>query len=551
MPLETIKEVDKLLQEEQVEAGQPGLVLVFSGINPYLLPFPLKNGAVELGRDALQSCYITDDRVSRRHVVVEREGELLRVRDLGSTNGVFVHGARLPSQATVEVKPPAVLRIGRTIFLLVADLSPYHAALDRSAVQSGLVVGPTLHAIHQQVTALARGGQGLFLRGESGAGKEIAARLFHQSSPRSKGPLVTVNCATIPKDLAERLLFGAVRGAYSGAVSDAQGYLQAASGGTLFLDEVAELELGVQAKLLRALETREVTPLGGTRPQPLELGLCAATLRDLREAVASGAFREDLYYRIGRPEVHLPPLRERLEEIPFLIDQTSRAAGLVAGPPLVEACLLRPWPGNIRELCAEVRAAAALAAAERSETVALKHLAPLAGQNIFLQRTGPIPPPAAPAPAAPGASPPAPEPEPSPAPEPLLRAAGETLGLARKTVLKLFAPGELVSLEQQATGLDDAARGALLRAGAADALLALLSTHEYNQSSVATALGTSRTTLIKLMDDLNLPRATDLDPERIAAACKEAGGDLDAAARALRVSTGALKKRLSMLNSKA
>jgi transcriptional regulator with PAS, ATPase and Fis domain len=352
---------------------------------------------------------------------------------------------------------------------------------------------------------------------------------------------VTVNCATIPKDLAERLLFGTVKGAYSGATSDAEGYLQAAHRGTLFLDEVAELEPGIQAKLLRVLETREVVPLGGTRPHPVDIGLCTATLRDLRDAVASGGFREDLYYRIGRPEVHLPPLRERPEEIPFLVEQAARSSGSKAGAPLVEACLLRPWPGNIRELSTEVRAAAALAVAEGSDLVEPRHLAPQAGQRILSQR----PPQGIPAHDAPQGAP-------SPPPEDLLRAVTETLALARKTALKLLPAGSLAALakriEEEKPGEQE--RAALLRACAAEALLSMLEAQDFNQSAVAVALGTSRTTLIKLMDELALPRATDLPPEQVTAALRESRGDPEAAARLLRVSSSALKKRLSALSMK-
>ncbi|HRI52547.1 MAG TPA: sigma 54-interacting transcriptional regulator, partial [Pseudomonadota bacterium] len=380
----TLKETEDLLQNESEEPGSPGLVLCFSGNRPYLLPFSLRDGSVTIGRDELERQRIQDDRLSRRHIVVERtrDGSGLQICDLGSTNGVFLNGERLLAHTTTVAPPRAILRIGRTLLLVVPELAPYQAALDRPLLQGGIVIGPTLHAIHKQVAALAKSGQGLFLRGESGVGKEITARLYHQSSPRRAGPLVAINGATIPKELAERLLFGAVRGAYSGAVADVSGYLQAANGGTLFLDEVAELDLAVQAKLLRVLETREVVPLGGTRPQVVELGVCAATLRDLGAAVAAGSFRQDLYYRIGRPEVYVPPLRERLEEIPYLVSQTVEKAGRTASAPLVEACLLRPWPGNVRELCAEVQAAASLAAAEGSETVLPRHLLEQAGRRI-------------------------------------------------------------------------------------------------------------------------------------------------------------------------
>ena len=516
------------------------MVLIFSDNRPYLLPVTLTAGRLDIGREELQRYHIEDDRVSRRHVAVGHDGAAFQVCDLGSTNGVFLDGKRLAAKAAVTVTR-GVLRIGRTLFLLVPDLAPYHAALDRPLLHDGIVSGPALHAVHEQIVALARSNQTLLMRGESGCGKEVAARLYHRSGPRSRGPLVAVNCATIPRELAERLLFGAVRGAYSGAAADASGYLQAADGGTLFLDEVAELELAVQAKLLRVLETREVMPLGGTRGQSIDIGICTATLRDLREAVAAGKFREDLLYRIGRPEVYLPPLRERLEEIPHLIQLTARAAsGLDAGVLFVEACLLRPWPGNVRELHAEVHAATVLSAAEGSAVVIPKHLAAHAGQPVGGRAKSDAAAPPGPV-RLPSAE------EVSPQFEALAREAGETLGVARKTVLKLLSPQTLSGLQEAAAkeSLSSVERARRLREQAAESLFTLLSSHDYSQSEVAAALGISRTTLIKLMADLGLPRATELTAEQIARACAQTSGDLDAAARLLRISARALKKRLT------
>lgn len=536
----TVKDSEGLPAESPSAPGVPGLVLCFSDNRPYLLPIPLRGGRLELGRDELQALHIDDSRTSRRHLAVQQEGTQVRLQDLGSTNGIFVNGERLTGPQTVG---RAVVRLGRTLLLVVPELAPFQAALDRPQGQDGVVVGPTLHAVHQQISALARSEQGLFLRGESGCGKEIAARLYHQAGRRRGGPFVAVNCAAIPKDLAERLLFGAVRGAYSGAVSDAIGYLQAAHGGTLFLDEVAELDLLVQAKLLRALESREIVPLGGTRPQPIDIGLCAATLRDLREAVSRGTFREDLYYRIGRPEVRIPALRDRREEIPLLVQQAARTTSqATVGALFVEACLLRPWPGNVRELFAEVRAAAALALAEDSAQVLPKHLAEQAGKRIE-----------APAPAAAVAASPAPPDDElrrltadDKPPEDAVRAASEALGLAHKTVLKLLPPQTLLLLHDSAErdALSAAERSGRVRTQAAECLRALLVSHDYNQSEVATALGTSRTTLIKLMDDLGLPRASELAAADITRVLAECQGDVDAAARRLQVSSSALRKRL-------
>src|SRR6185503_9730039 len=158
--------------------------------------------------------------------------------------------------------------------------------------------------------AIARTAQNLLISGPSGAGKEIAAGLFHRACGRAREgnerPFVALNCATIPGGLAERILFGARRGAYSGADKDAIGLVQAANGGTLFLDEIGELPPDVQAKLLRVLETKQVLQVGAVEPTHVDFRVCAATLEDLRGRVADGRFREDLYFRIARPEVTLP-----------------------------------------------------------------------------------------------------------------------------------------------------------------------------------------------------------------------------------------------------
>jgi DNA-binding NtrC family response regulator len=236
-------------------------------------------------------------------------------------------------------------------------------------VRDGVVVGPFLQRCRQQVVQIAESGESLLLSGGSGSGKELSAKAFHAAAT-PKGPFVAVNCATIQRDLSERILFGARRGAYTGATTDASGLVLSADGGTLFLDEVAELDLNVQAKLLRVLETKEIVPLGAVTPVRVDVRLCAATHKDLREEVVAGRFREDLYFRIGRPELRLPPLRERREEIPWLVDEVVRAFGgagqkISAGADFVEACMLREWPGNVRELIAETKAAARTAASAR------------------------------------------------------------------------------------------------------------------------------------------------------------------------------------------
>src|SRR5262249_28524018 len=154
---------------------------------------------------------------------------------------------------------------------------------------------------------------------ESGSGKELAARAFHGYGGRGDQPFVAVNCAAIPEGLAERLLFGAKKGAYSGATADAEGYVSTANGGTLLLDENAQLDAAVQAKLLRVLETKGVMARGDWTPRPVDVRVCSGPHKSLREGVAKGRSREDLYFRMGRPEVSIPPICDRLEEIPWLV----------------------------------------------------------------------------------------------------------------------------------------------------------------------------------------------------------------------------------------
>ncbi|MBL8623389.1 MAG: sigma 54-interacting transcriptional regulator [Myxococcales bacterium] len=342
---------DSEVESSRDSAPVPGVLVVWSDRAPRLIALRIPAAGLVLGRETLADAH--DERMSRQHARITCAGEQMRVADLGSRNGTHVGGRQI---ASIEVAAPApvVVRVGRTVVIAVDDIRAFEGA---TVATGDGVVGPTLRAAWSAVERAARGGRSLLVTGESGVGKELAARAFHRASGVS-GELVAVNCAAIPAGLAERLLFGTRKGAYSGADRDADGYLAAADGGTLFLDEVAELDLDVQAKLLRVLETGELLALGAARPRPVQLRVVAATLRDLRAAVAAGRFRDDLYYRIGRPEVRLPPLRERLEEIPWLVAAAIASRGLPAHPSLIEACLLRPWPGNVRELIAEAARAA-------------------------------------------------------------------------------------------------------------------------------------------------------------------------------------------------
>lgn len=193
----------------------------------------------------------------------------------------------------------------------------------------------------------------VLITGESGTGKELVARSLHAASSRRDGPFITINCAAIPRDLLESELFGHTRGAFTGAIKDKTGKFQLANGGTIFLDEVGELALELQPKLLRALQEKEVEPVGGTKVEKLDVRVISATNLDIDRAVEEGSFREDLYYRLAVIPLHLPPLRERREDIQLLIRYfTSKHGGEAVSfeKGTLELLKIYNWPGNVREL---------------------------------------------------------------------------------------------------------------------------------------------------------------------------------------------------------
>ncbi|NCO57314.1 MAG: hypothetical protein COW73_02810 [Nitrospirae bacterium CG18_big_fil_WC_8_21_14_2_50_70_55] len=207
----------------------------------------------------------------------------------------------------------------------------------------------------------------VLVTGESGTGKELVARAIHRASRRSKAPFVAINCGAVPETLLESQLFGYLRGAFTGADQDRAGLLAAAEGGTLFLDEIGDLAPSLQVKLLRVLQEREYTPLGSQTARRVDVRVITATHRNLRDQVAAGAFREDLYYRLEILPIHIPPLRERASDIPLLVDHFLAQAREEARRPelhLAKGALGRmvnhPWPGNVRELANALTRAAVL-----------------------------------------------------------------------------------------------------------------------------------------------------------------------------------------------
>jgi DNA-binding NtrC family response regulator len=317
---------------------------------------------VVVGADATCDVVLTDGAVSGRHLTVVPKQAGFEVSDLGSRNGTFLDGVAI-TKALVPVG--TTLRLGTTLLQLL----PAEEAVDippSSASSFGAMVGSSL-AMRQIYAVLERASQSdaavLFL-GESGTGKELAARAVHDASPRRNGPFVVFDCGAATENLIESDLFGHVRGAYTGAERDRVGAFAAADKGTLFLDEIGDLPLSLQPKLLRMLETGEVTPLGSRKTERYDVRVVAATHRDLWTEVGRGTFRGDLYYRLAVVEVHLPPLRQRTEDIPELVRVLLRKNGFseqgVEGPAL-DRLLAYGWPGNVRELRNVITRAVALA----------------------------------------------------------------------------------------------------------------------------------------------------------------------------------------------
>jgi DNA-binding NtrC family response regulator len=227
----------------------------------------------------------------------------------------------------------------------------------RFAAKHVVGTSPSMVEVYRVAARVANSDTAVLIVGETGTGKELIARAIHAGGPRAERPFVPVDCTTLPESLVESELFGHERGAFTGAVTTRRGLFEAAAGGTIFLDEVGDLPGALQAKLLRVLQERDIRRVGGTERIPVDVRVIAATHRDLRARASAGEFREDLYYRLNVVAVHLPPLRERREDIPLLVrhfvDKYAAAADRPA-PVLSAAAMAQlsayPWPGNVRQL---------------------------------------------------------------------------------------------------------------------------------------------------------------------------------------------------------
>ena len=311
----------------------------------------VKKGVAKIGSSSACDLVLDDRAVSRLHFELAVGPRSLSIRDLGSTNGTWVKGLRIslaevPAGTTVELGGSAV-RIERD-----GDALPMPLASARDSFGALLGKSVAMRQVYAVLERVAPSDATVLLRGETGTGKEVAARSIHDASPRKSGPFVAVDCGAIPENLFESELFGHAKGAFTGANVDRPGVFEEAHGGTLFLDEIGELPASLQPKLLRALETRTVRRVGTNVERPVDVRVVAATNRPLEQAVNDGTFREDLYYRLCVVEVALPPLRDRPGDIAELAEHFHRQRGGSAPlpPSFVESLLRRPFPGNVREL---------------------------------------------------------------------------------------------------------------------------------------------------------------------------------------------------------
>jgi DNA-binding NtrC family response regulator len=249
----------------------------------------------------------------------------------------------------------------------------------RSAGNRPIGVAPRFIDVLELAETVAGSGSTVLISGESGTGKEVLARYIHELSDRSERAFLSINCGALPESLLESELFGHIKGSFTGAVRDRDGLLVAATGGTFFLDEIGEMSPSTQVKLLRAIQEREVIPVGATKAVPVDVRIIAATNRDLEEEISRGAFRSDLYYRLNVIQLHLPPLRERTEDVPLLAKHfLERMAGSAEGATVATitddtlGILERyDWPGNVRELENALERAAVLSAGSVIRTEAL------------------------------------------------------------------------------------------------------------------------------------------------------------------------------------
>ncbi len=324
-----------------------------------------------LGKSPACDLPIDDPEVSRRHVALEARANVLLLEDLDSTNGTRVNGVRV-REAFLE--GGETIRIGATtIGVEVTDRSGSPRGL--SAMGFGRVIGASrrMRSLYPFCERLANSKIPVVIEGETGTGKELLAESLHEVGSRCRGPFIIFDCTTVPPNLMEAAIFGHVRGAFTGAESDQPGVFELATGGTLFIDEIGDLQIDLQAKLLRAVDKSEVRRIGGQSAITVDLRIICATRRNLELAIQRGKFRDDLYHRLAVARIELPPLRDREGDVKLLAEVFwSRLGGGEMPSGFVEGLAWRKWPGNVRELHNHVARSIALGDLASPEVVAVR-----------------------------------------------------------------------------------------------------------------------------------------------------------------------------------
>jgi DNA-binding NtrC family response regulator len=324
---------------------------------------PIDVDAVVVGRDPGAGIVVDDPEVSAAHCELRAVDAGILVRDLGSTNGTFVGPLRVREAI---VTSPSAITLGRAT-IQVEPESEHRVDVGWSDAFGPLVGrSPRMRRLFGILERIAPTPLSVLILGETGTGKELAAKAIHDASPRKARPFVVVDCGSIPPTLAESILFGHEKGAFTGATERRHGALAEANGGTLFLDELGELPTDLQPKLLRALSERQVKRVGASSFDPIDVRVLAATRRDIAAEMNAGRFRSDLYFRIAQVRVELPALRERAGDIALLVDTVCARVGRSEYAPAVLAWIeqnmsAHDWPGNVRELVNVTSVAATLA----------------------------------------------------------------------------------------------------------------------------------------------------------------------------------------------
>jgi len=324
---------------------------------------PIDVEPIVVGRDEGVAIVLRDPEVSSLHCELRAVSEGILVKDLGSTNGTFIGPLRV-REAVVTTLTEVTLGATR----IAIEPSAKRRVDVGFADRFGPLVGtsPKMRRVFGILEKVAATPLSVLILGETGTGKEVVAKSLHDASPRKTGPFVVVDCGSIPPTLAESLLFGHEKGSFTGATERRKGALAEAHGGTLFLDELGELPIDLQPKLLRALAERQIKRVGGSAFEPIDVRVLAATRRDLGVEMNAGRFRSDLFFRIAQVRVELPPLRERVSDLPSLVTEICKKVGKAEHAATVTAWIehrmaSHDWPGNVRELVNVASVAATLA----------------------------------------------------------------------------------------------------------------------------------------------------------------------------------------------